>query len=68
MGGGGIPYVKKAQRLWDYSLAPEREVMSNDELKTFLTIHIREGESQVVLLFMDELPTFKLPWHWYREV
>ena len=44
MGGGGIPYVKKAQRLWDYSLAPEREVMSKDELKTFLTIHIREGE------------------------
>ena len=36
-------------------------VMSKDELKTFLTIHIREGASQVVLLFMDELPTFKLP-------
>ena len=24
MGGGGIPCVKKAQRLWDYSLAPWR--------------------------------------------
>ena len=42
--------------------------MDKDELKTFLTIHIREGASQVVLLFMDELPTFKLLWHWYREV
>ena len=42
--------------------------MDKDELKTFLTIHIREGASQVVLLFMDELPTFKLLWYWYREV
>ena len=42
--------------------------MDKDELKTFLTIHIREGVSRVVLLFMDELPTFKLLWYWYREV
>lgn len=54
--------------LFSCALEELREVMSKDELKTFLTIHIREGASQVVLLFMDELPTFKLPWHWYREV
>ena len=33
-----------------------RKVMNKNELKTFLTIHIREGAWQVVLLFMDELP------------
>ena len=42
--------------------------MDKDELKTFLTIHIREGAWQVVLLFVDELPKYKLPWDWYREV
>ena len=36
--------------------------MDKDELKTFLTIHIREGAWQVVLLFTDELPKVKLPW------
>ena len=41
-----------------------REAMDKDELKTFLTIHIREGAWQVVLLFMDELPRVKLPWDW----
>ena len=45
-----------------------REAMDKDKLKTFLTIHIREGAWQVVLLFIDELPRFKLPWNWYREV
>ena len=38
------------------------------ELHTFLRIHIRGGACQVVLLFMDELPTRKLSWDWYREV
>ena len=38
--------------------------MDKDELKTFLTIHIREGAWQVVLLFTDELPRVKLPWDW----
>ena len=38
--------------------------MDKGELKTFLTIHIREGAWQVVLLFMDELPKYKLPWDW----
>ena len=42
--------------------------MDEDELKTFLTIHIREGALEVVLLFMDELPRFKLPRNWYRKV
>ena len=42
--------------------------MDEDELKTFLTIHVREGAWQVLLLFMDELPTRKLPWDWYHEV
>ena len=41
-----------------------RKVMNKNELKTFLTIHIREGAWQVVLLFMDELPKYKLPWDW----
>ena len=36
--------------------------MDKGELKTFLTIHIREGAWQVVLLFTDELPKVKLPW------
>ena len=45
-----------------------REAMDEDELETFLTIHIREGAWQVVLLFIDELATHKLPWDWYREV
>ena len=38
--------------------------MDKDELKTFLTIHIREGAWQVVLLFTDELPRGKLQWDW----
>ena len=38
--------------------------MDKDELKTFLTIHIREGAWQVVLLFTDELPRVKLPRDW----
>ena len=38
--------------------------MDKGELKTFLTIHIREGAWQVVLLFTDELPKCKLPWDW----
>ena len=42
--------------------------MNKNELETFLTIHIREGAWQVVLLFMDELPKYKLPSYWYREV
>ena len=37
-----------------------REAMNKNELETFLTIHIREGAWQVVLLFMDELPKYKL--------
>ena len=65
-GGGGGPLCKEGSEimgLFSRALEELREVMSKDELKTFLTIHIREGASQVVLLFMDELPTFKLPWH-----
>ena len=38
--------------------------MNKNELETFLTIHIREGAWQVVLLFTDELPRGKLPWDW----
>nr|XP_058966412.1 NACHT, LRR and PYD domains-containing protein 3-like [Pocillopora verrucosa] len=45
-----------------------REAMDEDELKTFLTIHIREGAWQVVLLFTDELPKYKLPWDWCRII
>ena len=45
-----------------------RKVMNKNELKTFLTIHIREGAWQVVLLFMDELPKYKLSRDWYPEV
>ena len=42
--------------------------MDEDELKRFLTIHIREGASEVVLLFMDELPRSELPRNWYHKV
>ena len=42
-----------------------RVAMDEDELKTFLTIHIREGAWQVVLLFTDELSIFKRPWYCY---
>ena len=42
--------------------------MDKYKLQPFLHIHIRGGALQVVLLFMDELPTRKLPWEWYREV
>ena len=42
--------------------------MDKDELKSFLIIHIREGASQVVLLFLNELPTCKLPLEWYPGV
>ncbi|CAH3137937.1 unnamed protein product, partial [Pocillopora meandrina] len=45
-----------------------REAMDKDELKSFLIIHIREGASQVVLLFLNELPTRKLPLEWYPGV
>ena len=38
--------------------------MDKDELIAFLTIHIREGAWQVVLLFTDELPRVKLPRDW----
>ena len=42
--------------------------MDKDELETFLTIHIREGAWQVVLLFTDELPIFKVPWNCYHRM
>ena len=42
--------------------------MDKDELKTFLTIHIREGAWQVVLLFTDRLPRVKLPRDWYSII
>ena len=42
--------------------------MDKDELKRFLTIHIREGVWQVVLLFIDKLATRKLPRDQYHEV
>ena len=42
--------------------------MDKDELKTFLTIHIREGAWQVVLLFTDELPKVKLPRDWCGKI
>ncbi|PFX28923.1 NACHT, LRR and PYD domains-containing protein 13 [Stylophora pistillata] len=45
-----------------------REAMDKYELKAFLTIHIREGAWQVVLLFMDELPSHNLPWGFYHEM
>ena len=45
-----------------------RVAMDEDELKTFLTIHIREGAWQVVLLFTDELSIFKQPWYYYRII
>ena len=45
-----------------------REAMDEDELKTFLTIHIREGAWQVVLLFTDELPRVKLPRDWRGKI
>ena len=37
-----------------------REAMDEEELKTFLTIHIREGAWQVAMLFLDELPRSQL--------
>ena len=54
------PLVLQAPR----ALEELREAMDEDELKTFLTIHIREGAWQVVLLFTDELPRVKLPRDW----
>ena len=42
--------------------------MDKGELKTFLTIHIREGAWQVVLLFTDELPISKQPWYCFRVI
>ena len=42
--------------------------MDKDELIAFLTIHIREGAWQVVLLFTDELPRVKLPRDWYSII
>ena len=57
------PLVLQAPR----ALEELRKAMDGDELKTFLTIHIREGAWQVVLLFMDELPEYYLPWDWCHE-
>ena len=45
-----------------------RVAMDEDELKTFLTIHIREGAWQVVLLFTDELSISKQPWYCFRVI
>ena len=45
-----------------------RVAMDEDELKTFLTIHIREGAWQVVLLFTDELSISKQPWYCCRVI
>ena len=42
--------------------------MNKDELKTFLTIHIREGAWQVVLLFTDELSIHEPPWGSHHEI
>ena len=42
--------------------------MDKDELKTFLTIHIREGAWQVVLLFTDELSIHEPPWGSHHEI
>ena len=42
--------------------------MDKDEWETFLTIHIREGAWQVVLLLIDEFPKHERPLGWYREV
>ena len=39
--------------------------MDKYELKT---LFIRGGAWQVVLLFLDELSTRKLPWDWFHEV
>ena len=58
------PLVLQAPR----ALEELRKVMHEDELKTFLTIHIKEGAWQVVLLFMDELPEYELPPDWYHRV
>nr|XP_058970904.1 ribonuclease inhibitor-like isoform X2 [Pocillopora verrucosa] len=44
-----------------------REAMDQDELKTFLAIHIREVAWQVVLLFTDELPRVELPWECHED-
>nr|XP_058961680.1 uncharacterized protein LOC131788621 [Pocillopora verrucosa] len=45
-----------------------RVAMDKDELKAFLTIHIREGAWQVVLLFTDELSISKQPWYCFRVI
>ena len=58
------PLVPQSPR----ALEELRDAMDKHELETFLTIHIREGAWQVVLLFMDELPEYKLPLDWYHEV
>ena len=58
------PLVLQAPR----ALEELRKVMDEDELKTFLTIHIKEGAWQVVLLFMDELPEYELLPDWYHRV
>ncbi|PFX15012.1 NACHT, LRR and PYD domains-containing protein 12 [Stylophora pistillata] len=42
--------------------------MDKYKLKTFLSIHIREGAWQVALLFMDELPSDELPRDWFVDV
>ncbi|XP_022804727.1 uncharacterized protein LOC111341950 isoform X1 [Stylophora pistillata] len=44
-----------------------QEAVDEYELKTFLSIHIREGAWQVALLFMDELSYNKLPWDWFFD-
>ena len=58
------PLVLQAPR----ALEELRKVMDEDELKTFLTINIKEGAWQVVLLFMDELPEYELLPDWYHRV
>ena len=45
-----------------------REARDVYELKTFLTLHIREGAWQLVLLFTDELPSEKLPEELFDEM
>lgn len=45
-----------------------REAMDEYELKTFLSIHIREGTWQVALLFMDKLSPNKLPRDWFVDL
>ena len=36
------------------------------QVGNFLTVHARDGVRQVLLLFMDKLPLYKLPENWYH--